>query len=520
MVALSLCMDFQWNLAREAGRPSPWASVVLLEYPFWEKAVLPSCAKTRRKSLLTVHDTLSDLVVGSPWLRGQVRQSRTIRCAESIRRFLRLRKRPPAFRSRRGSTRSLFPTGWSSNRSDRDLISESPTLQQVEAARDAGRTVCLFVGSSLQRKSRGGRRQFARWRLLWRPRRFSLRDRGIMPTRGTHEHHVIAFGPVEEALLERLYQCDRHCSGAVEIGHGNVAQGAGGLCPPERLWSRLASVFEDIRFGTEGSACICDDPRRYPEILISLRAESNSPSRARQRRAVSSSAHTTIGWFTDPTLNASTDFWQPPEREIKLQNLTTSVIIPAYNGAATLSGAIESILRQTRVPEEIIVCDDCSTDATHRSRCALQRSRQCVRREDNGGLSANRNTAIRLPAATGSSFSIRMMNCFRTLWKSSPGPPKGSGAGVAYGYVLLRSRRAGSPPWFGMGGRRAAGSRQGEFLVDAVTTTGCALFRRSLIEQVGEFDETIWQAEDCEFWLRCGMVAVSRIATPLCSKST
>ena len=44
------------------------------------------------------------------------------------------------------------------------------------------------------------------------------------------------------------------------------------------------------------------------------------------------------------------------------------------------------------------------------------------------------------------------------------------------------------------------------FWWSAVTSTGCALLRRSLIDEVGDFDETIWQAEDCEFWLRCGMV--------------
>ena len=68
-----LSVDSQRGLAREAGRIVSWSSAVLLEYPFWEKAVLASCAKTNRKSLLTIHDALSDLVVGSAWLRAKVR---------------------------------------------------------------------------------------------------------------------------------------------------------------------------------------------------------------------------------------------------------------------------------------------------------------------------------------------------------------------------------------------------------------------------------------------------------------
>jgi hypothetical protein len=39
-----LSADIQWNMAREARRTVSWSSVVLLEYPFWAKAVLASCS--------------------------------------------------------------------------------------------------------------------------------------------------------------------------------------------------------------------------------------------------------------------------------------------------------------------------------------------------------------------------------------------------------------------------------------------------------------------------------------------
>jgi succinoglycan biosynthesis protein ExoO len=46
--------------------------------------------------------------------------------------------------------------------------------------------------------------------------------------------------------------------------------------------------------------------------------------------------------------------------------MSTSVIIPTYNGSAYLPEAVESVWRQTRPPSEIVVVDDCSTDGTAR----------------------------------------------------------------------------------------------------------------------------------------------------------
>lgn len=45
-------------------------------------------------------------------------------------------------------------------------------------------------------------------------------------------------------------------------------------------------------------------------------------------------------------------------------NHRLTVIVPAYNEAASIADTLRSIQQQTRVPDEIIVVDDCSTDAT------------------------------------------------------------------------------------------------------------------------------------------------------------
>ena len=42
-----------------------------------------------------------------------------------------------------------------------------------------------------------------------------------------------------------------------------------------------------------------------------------------------------------------------------------SVILPVYNCGATLTDAIESIIKQTFSDWELIICDDCSTDESY-----------------------------------------------------------------------------------------------------------------------------------------------------------
>ena len=53
-------------------------------------------------------------------------------------------------------------------------------------------------------------------------------------------------------------------------------------------------------------------------------------------------------------------------------NLTVSVVIISYNGARYIGDQVQSIIRQTRTPEEIIISDDASNDDTvERARSTL-----------------------------------------------------------------------------------------------------------------------------------------------------
>jgi len=75
--------------------------------------------------------------------------------------------------------------------------------------------------------------------------------------------------------------------------------------------------------------------------------------------------------------------------------MTFSVVIPVYNGAATIERAVESVLGQTLKPLEIIVVDDCSTD---NSVGILERKYsgviKLIKQRENGGSSVARNAGM------------------------------------------------------------------------------------------------------------------------------
>ncbi len=75
-----------------------------------------------------------------------------------------------------------------------------------------------------------------------------------------------------------------------------------------------------------------------------------------------------------------------------------SVIIPAFNSAATLARAIESVRTQSWPAHEIIVVDDGSTDATA-DVAASYGEAVCLIRQENSGVSVARNAGA--AAATG-----------------------------------------------------------------------------------------------------------------------
>jgi glycosyltransferase involved in cell wall biosynthesis len=90
-----------------------------------------------------------------------------------------------------------------------------------------------------------------------------------------------------------------------------------------------------------------------------------------------------------------------------------SAIMAAYNCERYIAQAIESVVEQTRRPDEIIVVDDGSTDATRDVLRTFARHVHVILQKQNGGVARALNIAI--AASTGDTLAF--LDC-DDLWSS------------------------------------------------------------------------------------------------------
>jgi glycosyltransferase involved in cell wall biosynthesis len=171
-------------------------------------------------------------------------------------------------------------------------------------------------------------------------------------------------------------------------------------------------------------------------------------------------------------------------------------VIPCFNLGQFLGEAIDSVLQQTFQDFEIIVVDDGSTDdMTRRELEALAASKTRVIRSVNRGLSAARN--LGMSHASGEYISaLDADDRFEPTWLERGVELLDDQADVAFASHWLRSFGDEESEWKPVRCDLA-------ILLDYNVMNGAALFRRSLVDQIGGFDESMREGcEDWEFWIR------------------
>jgi glycosyltransferase involved in cell wall biosynthesis len=181
-------------------------------------------------------------------------------------------------------------------------------------------------------------------------------------------------------------------------------------------------------------------------------------------------------------------------------DFSVSVVIPCFNQAHYLSEAIESVASQTRAASEIIVVDDGSSDNSYAVAGRYASVRQV--RQANRGVAAARNAGL---ASSSGDFLVFLDADDRLL----------SRAIEIGGFALARRPHiafvSGLSRDIGNDGQAFGNSRQPlvmqdhylRLLEDCYIWSGSSVvYRRSAVEEVGGFDESLTAADDYDLYLR------------------
>ncbi len=195
-----------------------------------------------------------------------------------------------------------------------------------------------------------------------------------------------------------------------------------------------------------------------------------------------------------------------------------SVVIPCFDQAHFLGEAIESVAAQTRAGAEIVVVDDGSSDNSY----AVAGRYPAVRRlrQENRGVAAARNLGL---AGSSGEFLVFLDADDRLL-------PEAIELGVSalakrpnVAFVAGMSRDIGSDGRE-LGDRRQPLVTQDHYLrllEDCYIWSGSSIvYRRSALEAVSGFDESLSAGDDYDLYLRIAFAPSRSTATRRSSPST
>ena len=182
-----------------------------------------------------------------------------------------------------------------------------------------------------------------------------------------------------------------------------------------------------------------------------------------------------------------------------------SVIIPAYQAAATIGRALESVDAQTLKPREVIVVDDGSDDGTYEAAMAeasgLDAIEAKVFRQEHRGAGAARNRAIMESTCRNVAFLDADDEWLPEKLERSLRALEGSGLVlVAHNYV--RRELDGTETVVDCAKRFSSGGDAYVSLYKRGYMPTCAVVApRSEVLAAGGFDTTLAAAQDFELWL-------------------
>jgi glycosyltransferase involved in cell wall biosynthesis len=180
-----------------------------------------------------------------------------------------------------------------------------------------------------------------------------------------------------------------------------------------------------------------------------------------------------------------------------------SAVITAYNSAAFVAEALESVLAQTCPPDEIIVVDDGSTDETPSIVAGFQTRSVRYVYQANQGAGAARNRGIlethgELLAFLDADDLWLAEKCRLQKETLVANPQVALVSGWAWWWDVSSGQR-----WLEMRAPYDQARGRREILIhNWIGNPSMVMLRRSILEQVGLFDAKLRWGQDWELWIR------------------
>lgn len=208
---------------------------------------------------------------------------------------------------------------------------------------------------------------------------------------------------------------------------------------------------------------------------------------------------------------------------------TISVIIPAYNVTNFIDDAINSVKAQDIRDLQIIVVDDGSTDGTAEQVAAKHPDVELIRKT-NGGAATARNSGI--AAAKGQylafldaddiwlpgklSAQLRHLQAEPEIQLVCTGferwQPTAGGSYPPLEPIIAETNQISATQI----DTELSGWIYHRLLLDCYVWTSTVMLRRSLLETIGTFDESLRLGQDYDFWLRASRVtAIHMLRRPM-----
>lgn len=174
-----------------------------------------------------------------------------------------------------------------------------------------------------------------------------------------------------------------------------------------------------------------------------------------------------------------------------------SVVLPVYNGEAHLAKSIQSVINQTFTDWELIIVNDCSTDSS------LEIMKAYAEKDSRIKI-INNATNKKLPASLNIGFSYA--NGKYLTWTSDDNRYRNNAFKVMYEYMESNLDcgmvAADCCIEFGNSGEKHIEEILYTDLKYNNTVGACFLYRKSIADEIGGYDENMFLVEDYEYWLR------------------